>query len=149
MTQKNKTPSGRVKQARPNKIGAYINFFSDYRIYRRFLTVLGYSTALELFITGRFYDSERCLDMGLVNYMVDGDQLESFTHDIAGEIIKCAPLALKGSKFILKCLSENPEPSRQDLNSFKSLTINALRSQDHHEAKRAFAEKRKPRFIGR
>ena len=122
---------------------------SDYRIYRRFLTVLGYSAALELFVTGRFYDSARCLDVGLVNYVVDSDQLESFTHDLAGEIMKCAPLALKGSKYILKCLSENPEPSTQDLNAFKSLTINALRSQDHREAKQAFAEKRKPRFIGR
>jgi enoyl-CoA hydratase/carnithine racemase len=122
---------------------------SDYRTYRRFLTVLGYSTALELFITGRFYNSGECLNMGLVNYVVDGDKLESFTHDLTREIIKCAPLALQGSKFILTALAENPEPSAQDLKSFKSLTINALRSQDHSEAKEAFAEKRKPRFKGR
>jgi enoyl-CoA hydratase/carnithine racemase len=121
---------------------------SGYRGFKRFLNVLGYSTALEIFLTGRSYDGQECLTMGLVNHLVDHDQLESYTYNLADEITRCAPLSLRGSKYILSRIAENPVPSPEDIEIFRSLSIQAAKSDDHEEAKKAFKEKRKPRFIG-
>jgi enoyl-CoA hydratase len=121
---------------------------SGYRGFKRFLNMLGYSTALEIFLTGRSYDSQECLTMGLVNHLVDHDDLESYTYNLADEITRCAPLSLRGSKYILSRIAENPVPSPEDIEIFRSLSIQAAKSDDHEEAKKAFKEKRKPRFIG-
>ncbi len=120
----------------------------DYRTYRRFLTVLGYSRSLEIFLTGRHYEGQECLMMGLVNHLVEQDQLELYTYRLAEEIIQCAPLSLRSSKYILSRIAENPIPSPEDLEAFSFLSMQAATSDDHEEAKSAFKEKRKPRFIG-
>jgi len=122
---------------------------SSYPVFRRFLTVLGYGTALEMFLTGRFYKGRECLEMGMVNHMVESDRLESFTYEMAKEILACAPLSLRGSKFILNKIAGDSAISEEDLETFQSLSIQAVQSEDHEEAKRAFMEKRKARFKGR
>jgi enoyl-CoA hydratase len=125
-----------------------MGLISSYRGFRRFLNVLGYSTALEIFLTGRTYDSQECLNMGLVNHLVDHEQLESYTYKLAKEITKCAPLSLSGSKTILSRIAENPVPTAEDLETFRSLRLQAAASDDHEEAKKAFKEKRRPVFKG-
>ncbi len=125
-----------------------MGLISSHRGFKRFLNVLGYSTALEIFLTGRSYDSEDCLTMGLINHLVDHDDLESYTYRLADEITRCAPLSLRGSKYILGRIAENPVPSQEDIEQFQRLSKEAAASDDHEEAKKAFKEKRKPRFIG-
>jgi enoyl-CoA hydratase/carnithine racemase len=134
-----------VKMAIPT---SRMGLISSYRVFKRFLTVLGYSAALEMYLTGRTYDHQDCLGMGLVNHLVDHDQLESYTYNLADEITKGAPLSLRSSKYILNRMAENPAPSHEDLETFRSLAKQAAGSDDHEEAKRAFKEKRKPRFSG-
>lgn len=126
-----------------------MGLLSDYRTFKRFLTVLGYGPALEIFLTGRSYDSRECLAMGLVGRVVETERLESFTEDLVGEIARCAPLSLRGSKLILNKIAENPTPVPEDLETFRALSLEAVKSDDHEEAKRAFREKRKPHFTGR
>jgi enoyl-CoA hydratase len=125
-----------------------MGLISSHGGFKRFLTVLGYSTALEIFLTGRSYDSQDCLTMGLVNHLVDHDELEGYTHKLADEITRCAPLSLRGSKFILSRIAHHPIPSAEDIGTFRALRMQAAASDDHEEAKRAFKEKRKPRFVG-
>jgi enoyl-CoA hydratase/carnithine racemase len=126
-----------------------MGLLTDYRVFRRFLTVLGYSAALEIFLTGQHYEGQECLMMGLVNHLLDHDQLEPYTYKLAEEIIHCAPLSLRGSKYILTRIAENPILSLEELETFSFLSRQATESDDHEEAKRAFKEKRKPRFTGR
>ena len=116
--------------------------------FKRFLVVLGYSTALEIFLTGRQYDSNTCLAMGMVNHLVEDDALEAYTYGLAEEITRCAPLSLKGAKRILTHIAENPNPSSEALSQFKALCDQARKSDDHEEAKQAFKEKREPTFKG-
>ena len=42
-----------------------------YEEFKRFLIVLGYATALELFLTGKQYDGKACLAKGMINHLVD------------------------------------------------------------------------------
>jgi len=116
--------------------------------YRLFLKVIGFSHTLDMFLTGRTYDSQRCLDMALVNYVVESDQLDSFTYNLARELSENAPLSLRGTKFILNKITEYPILSDEIVKEFHALQIEAITSEDMKESKRAFREKRKPKFKG-
>jgi len=128
---------------------AKLGLVYPYSGYRRFLSVLGFSHALELFLTGRYYDSQRCLEMGLVNYVAPAGQLESFTYELATELTENAPLSLRGTKFILNKLAEYPVLKPEEEETIRSLFTQSLQSEDAEEGKQAFRERRKPRFKGR
>ena len=116
--------------------------------YLRFLRVLGFSRTLELFLSGQSYDSDACLDMGLVNRVVRDDELERITYDLAKGIASHAPLSLKGTKKSLYQLTA-PRVSQQLVEEIDALFVQSLNSEDLKEAQRAFGEKRPPRFRGR
>ena len=137
-----------VKHAKMGMPPAKLGIVYPYSGYRRFMTVLGFSRTLELFLTGRHYDSMRCLHMGLVNYVIEEQELESFTYDLAGEISENAPISLKGTKFALYKIAAYPQLDKKDEEQLQSLFVRSLGSQDLKEGKLAFKEKRKPRFTG-
>lgn len=116
--------------------------------FKRFINAVGYSAAVEMFLTGRTYDSQDCLSMGLVSHLVDHDRLEDYTYKMADDITRCAPLSLRGSKRILNRIAENPFLSASEIEIFNAMRKAASASDDHEEAKRAFKEKRKPVFKG-
>ena len=120
-----------------------------YNGLRLLLPILGFSRTLEFLLTGRFYDSQQCLEMGLVNYVVSSDRLEAFTYELAGEMTENAPLSLKGTKFILYNIVQYPILPQELIEKFNSLRIQSLCSEDVQEATKAFKQKRKPRFKGR
>lgn len=122
---------------------------SHHQGFKRFMSILGFSGALEVFLTGRTYDGRDCLNMGMVNHLVEPDGVESYAYQMAREIAGCAPLSLKGSKFVLNRLARYPEPSDDDIRRFNALTLEALNSCDHEEAKNAFRQKRPPVFTGK
>lgn len=138
-----------AKSARMGMPPAKLGLTYPYSGYRRFLTVLGLSRALEIFLTGRRYDSETCLKMGLVNHVVEDGHLEPFTYELAGEISENAPLSLKATKTVLYRMAASPPPNKEEEEELKSLFIKSLESEDMQEAKQAFMEKRKPQFRGK
>jgi enoyl-CoA hydratase len=138
--------SDKVKMGIPT---SRMGLVSSYEGFKRFLTVLGYSTSLEIFLTGRQYDSKECLSMGMANHLVEEARLEEYTLNLAEEITRCAPLSLRGSKYVLSRIAENPTPSAEDLAEFTRLANQARQSDDHEEAKQAFKQKRKPVFKGK
>ena len=113
-----------------------------------FLKVIGFSHALEMFQTGRTYDSQRCFDMGLVNYMVEDDQLRSFTNELASELAENAPLSLRGTKLILNKIHQFQALPEEIVREAHELQIESINSEDKKESIRAFKEKRKPKFQG-
>jgi len=129
----------------PAKVGLVYRYDG----FKRFVTVLGYTRTLELFLTARSYDSAKCLEVGIVNHVVQGDELGSFTYELAHEMTALAPLSLRHSKFILNKICEYPVISKEDLDRFAALQMQGFMSDDHEEGKQAFIEKRKPQFKGR
>ena len=117
--------------------------------FRRFLMVLGFAKTLEMFLTGRRYDSHDCLRMGLLNELVEPDVLKSVTYDLAAKIAENAPIALRGTKKALYKIAEKSLFSKQDEPELARLFEESLRSEDLKEGKLAFKEKRKPHFTGR
>nr|BAL57967.1 carnitinyl-CoA dehydratase [uncultured prokaryote] len=116
---------------------------------KKFIDLIGLSHTNELFYTALPIDAKRALNIGLVNYVVPPDQLESFTYKTAEEILKRAPLVIRGTKRIISILKENPVLSRHHLDEINNLRRLCISSMDFKEAQRAFIEKREPIFTGR
>ena len=65
---------------------------------QKFIEVCGVANTNELFFVGRNVDADRGERMGLVNHVVDQDELDERVLDLAGEIASNAPLSLAGQQ---------------------------------------------------
>jgi enoyl-CoA hydratase/carnithine racemase len=115
---------------------------------RKFIDVCGVANTSELFHVGEAVDAERALAMGLVNQIVDPDELESRVRQLAGTIATGAPLSLEGNKRVIRTLREQPLPEDVERELIE-LRESCFRSEDFREGVRAFAEKRKPNWQGK
>ncbi len=115
----------------------------------RFIRTIGLSKTKEIFFTGRTYDALRAKEMGLIDYLVPGTELEPFTYHLAEEIAGNAPLSLKGIKRILNLLLGSGKMAEVDRDEAEKIVAQALESHDLREGRGAFLEKRKPVFRGR
>ena len=114
----------------------------------RLVQLLGFPSAKELLFTGRFYSAPRIKEMGLVDYLLPREELESFTYEMAEEIAGNAPLSVKGTKRILGMLSRSLKMTEQDIQEAQKIIVEAFNSHDLKEGQTAFLEKRKPVFKG-
>ncbi len=103
--------------------------------------MLGHSTALEIFLTGKQYEGHECVTMGFVNHLVEQRSI-GILHLFAGRgnHPMRSSLITGVQKYILNRIAENPYPSPKD-GDFAYLSNQANTSDDHEEAKHAFKEK--------
>ena len=115
---------------------------------RKFLDACGPANTAELFHVGETVDAERARAMGLVNRVVDPEELSERVLEMAGQIAANAPLSLAGNKRIIRTLRSQPLPGAVE-RELIDLRESCFGSDDFREGVRAFAEKRKPRWQGR
>lgn len=109
---------------------------------QRLPRVIALGPALELLYTGGRIEASDAYRLGLVNHLVSQDQLLEKCTEIAGEIVKCAPLAVQKMKTTVMQGLDMPLPQavRLEKESFDFL----MRTEDSKEGALAFAEKRAP-----
>jgi enoyl-CoA hydratase/carnithine racemase len=103
--------------------------------------------AAEALFTGRPLTARRCAELGLVNAVVPDGGARAAAVELAGEIARNAPLAVRAAKSVLTRSGDWPEDEQFDR---QEAVIGPVRtSEDAREGARAFAEKRAPRWQGR
>jgi enoyl-CoA hydratase/carnithine racemase len=117
---------------------------------RRFLDLVGAARTRELFFTGRAIDAETALAWGLVNRVAPASHAEDEALGLAAEIAGNAPLSVRGMKRILRLLDATHERGLTDAErgEISDLRRLAFESSDLREGRRAFEERRAPRFKG-
>lgn len=108
--------------------------------------VVGSARAKYLLFTGDFVDAAELVEAGLVNKVVDDDQLESATQAVVDKIATKSPLGLRR----MKALVDDGLQQSMDTALRLELLVCELHqhSADLHEGLAAFNEKRIPRFTG-
>jgi len=117
---------------------------------RRFVDAIGEPRTRELFLLGRYIDAETALMWGLVNWVVERNELETTALELATQLAGNSPLSMAGNKRVLRELLHaegalDPDVEREML----ALRASSFRSQDLLEGVSAFTQKRTPSWKGR
>lgn len=113
---------------------------------QRLPRIVGVGVAKELIYSARKIAATEALQIGLVNRVSSADALLSDALTFAAKIAENAPLALAQAK---KAINEGIEVSLDIGLEIESMAYQVLiPTQDRKEGLVAFAEKRKPRYVG-
>ena len=108
--------------------------------------LVGFARAKEFLMTGEMLSARRAADIGLINYAVSGDQLDSKVAEVVGKILANPRWAVRWTKTAanipLKMLANQISDAAIAYEILSNLT------KDRGEAVAAFVEKRKPVFSG-
>lgn len=114
---------------------------------RKLVEIAGSSNTSYLLLTGQLVDSQRALEMSLVQQIVADDQLDETVRAFAAQLADNAPLSMRAMKAIIRrCESAAFNAYHEDLDRFNA---QVLASTDLKEGLRAFLEKRKPVWRGK
>jgi enoyl-CoA hydratase len=111
------------------------------------VSLVGPSWARLLLYTGMRIDSAEALRIGLVDRVVSDAELWNATTEIARTISGNAPLAVQAAKITIAQVLKDPD--QRDMAAIKAIGTACMDSEDFREGRRAFMDKRKPRFTGR
>ena len=113
---------------------------------QRLVHLIGPAFAKEMFFTARLFSAAEAYEMGLVNRVVPDDQVEGYVADYARTISANAPLTVGAVKAVIGEVLK--DAAERDLGRCEQLVQACFASRDYVEGRRAFLEKRPPRFIG-
>jgi enoyl-CoA hydratase len=109
--------------------------------------LVGTARACELFFTGRVFDADEAERLGLVNRTVAPENFNAAVDELATEIAKSGPIAVRMTK---RAIYRGVEHSLEDMLEYEGLNQGmTFRTQDAREGVTAIMEKREPKFTGR
>ncbi|MFZ5834857.1 MAG: enoyl-CoA hydratase/isomerase family protein [Pseudomonadota bacterium] len=108
----------------------------------RMITRVGLSAAKRIILAVESFDAQAMLQLGFIDYLAPREDLAARTQQLAQDIAGLAPLSVQTMKRSLNELAR----FEADHGAIKARIAQCWNSQDHQEAVRAMAEKRKPHF---
>ena len=124
-----------------------IAIVADIGTLQRLPGIVGAGHVAELAYTGKDISADRAAEIGLVNQVLpDADACQKAAHEMAVEIASNSPLAVQGTKAVLKASEGRSVAEGLDYVGVWNAAF--LASNDLTEAFTAFLEKRPPNFTG-
>ncbi len=114
---------------------------------QRLARVMGKQLAMEYVLTGRRFDAEMALEMGLVNKAVKKGRWLEEAMDLARTVAERPPIATRLAKQAVLTAEETALSA--GLENERRLYELAMATEDRVEGMQAFLEKREPKFEGR
>ena len=113
---------------------------------QRLTRITGNGRSFEMMLSGKPITANKALDWGLFNQVVTAEQLPQSTDQLATQLAKSAPLAMRA---ILEAVHQGADlPLEDGLEIEKNEFIKICRTEDMREGTSAFLEKRKAIFKG-
>lgn len=109
----------------------------------------GFHIVKEMIFTAMPISAQRALAVGILNHIVDPQELEEYTMKMACTIAEKAPLAVAIIKEELRVLGEAHTLNSDEFERIQGLRRVVYDSVDYQEGMAAFREKRKANFLGR
>ncbi|MBS0640492.1 MAG: enoyl-CoA hydratase [Acetobacteraceae bacterium] len=114
---------------------------------KQLVDVVGPSVAKDIMFSARRLKADEALRVGLVNRVVEPEELEQVTVEYAEILAANAPLSIRASKYFINQLGL--EKAERNEVRMVAMQKEAANSEDFKEATRSFMEKRRPVFQGR
>ncbi len=136
--------STRAKLGQPEvKLAVIPGFGGTQRLLRR----VGIAMARELVYTGKMIDAQEALRIGLVNAVVEPEELMPAVRSVAQTIASMGPVAIAHAKRAFNKGADLPLPEANTLEI--EAFADCFLTEDQKEGMAAFLEKRDPKFQGR
>jgi enoyl-CoA hydratase/carnithine racemase len=110
----------------------------------RLVQLIGPAKAKWLLMTGRLIEAPEALAIGLIDQVVEPEELRNAVEDLAMTLAENAPLTLKATKQMIESLTGPSSDVRRGADWYREI----FRSSDFQEGLDAFFAKRKPEFHG-
>ena len=114
-----------------------------------FMRRLPFNVVKEMFFTAAPVKAVEAHKWGILNHLVDSQELEKVTYDMARVIASKAPLAIAVIKEQLRVLAEAEPIAPAVMERTEELRHMVAHSEDYAEGIQAFKEKRPPIFLGK
>ena len=108
--------------------------------------IVGPSRARDIMFSARFMEAQEAKEMGLVNFISSREDIEAECLAYAKRIADNAPLTVQAAKAAVNTFELGG--NADDLDRVKEMVDGCFNSEDYKEGRRAFSEKRTPRFTG-
>ena len=114
---------------------------------RNLVNLIGAANTADIFFSARKFNADDALRMGYVSQVHHSARLVEAVTLYANTVAENAPLTMAAAKFTIRqLLSDERE---RDLETANAMVKACFESEDYKEGRRAFMEKRTPRFLGR
>ena len=112
-----------------------------------FTKLVGYQRACEYILTSKTFTPEDAFELGIINKVVESDELDEAVEEFASKFRKLAPIAVGKAKMLINKSMENDMVTHLELES--KTAAQSAGTMDFKEGVTAFVEKRKPVFKGK
>ena len=127
---------------------ARLGILVGYKEMRRLVRLVGPGNASYILLSARLIDAREAHRIGLVTQVVPTDEVAEVAYGLAREMVPLAPLSQARHKKILQFVLENPDLGYLSEEE-EHLPFANFDSEDFHEGRAAFVERRTPEFRGR
>ncbi|RLF36305.1 MAG: 2-(1,2-epoxy-1,2-dihydrophenyl)acetyl-CoA isomerase [Thermoplasmata archaeon] len=111
-----------------------------------FTRTVGYQKACEYILTSKVFNSEEARELGIVNRVVESDELETTVEEFVDKFRNLPSIAVGKAKMLINKSFENDMITHLELES--KTASESAGTMDFMEGVAAFVEKRKPVFKG-